>query len=309
MFILSREVSAWPNYTCSSLIDVSFRSGTSGLGKEAILALSRHNPKHIYFTGRNSKNATDVISNVKASYPAVEISFLECDQTSLSSTENAVKQFLSVSQRLDVLICNAGVMGTDASLTRDGYEHQFGINHMAHALVVKMLLPSLQRTASQTGDARIVFVSSVGFRWTPSGGIVFKELKTTQDYAFAGRWVRYGQSKLANVIYAAELSRRYPDITSVSIHPGVIWTNLWNAKLSLLNRISVFVATLGQAIPIEEGVHNTCWAATTAKDNVTSGVFYEAVGVIGSQTKDSKNKELGGQLWTWTQKELESYGQ
>ena len=239
----------------------------------------------------------------------MEISFLECDQTSLSSTENAVKKFLSDSQRLDVLICNAGVMGTDPSLTKDGYEYQFGINHVAHALVVKMLLPSLQRTAAQTGDARIVFVSSIGFRWTPSGGIVFKELKTTQDYSFAGRWVRYGQSKLANVVYAAELARRYPDITSVSVHPGVIWTNLWNPKLSLLNRIFVYLATLGQAVPPEVGVLNSCWAITTQKENLTSGAFYEPIGVIGSQTKNSENLDLGEQLWTWTQKELENFGQ
>ncbi|MCJ1235694.1 hypothetical protein MMC14_003665 [Varicellaria rhodocarpa] len=208
----------------SSLAEQVFfvTGGTAGLGKETILALSHHTPKHIYFTGRNAKNSADVISQANAINPTVHVSYIECDQTSLSSTENAVKQFLSTSQRLDVLLCNAGVMGTDPSLTKDGYEYQFGINHMAHALMVKMLLPSLQRTATQTENARIIFLSSVGYRFPPLGGIVFKELKTTQDRFFAGRWVRYGQSKLANVIYANELARRYPDITSMSIHPGVI---------------------------------------------------------------------------------------
>lgn len=113
--------------------------------------------------------------------PTVKVISLECDQTSLTFAESAIKQFLSKSQRLDVLLCNAGVMGTDFSVTKDGYEHQFVVNQMAHALMVKMLLPTLQNTASQTGDARIVFESSIGFRWTPSGGIRFDELN--KDHA------------------------------------------------------------------------------------------------------------------------------
>ena len=285
------------------------RTGTAGLGKETILALSRHAPQHIYFTGRNAIAAADVISQVQVAAPAVKITFLECDQTSLRSVESAVKQFLSTSQTLNVLLCNAGVMGEDPGLTKDGYEYQFGINHMAHALMVKMLIPPLQRAAAQTEVARIVFVASNGFKWTPSGGIVFKELKTTQDYAFAGRWVRYGQSKLANVVYAAELARRYPEITSVSIHPGVIFTDLWNTQLSLLNRIFTYLATLGQAVPVHEGAYTSCWAATTQMENIISGAYYEPVGVVGTQTKNSQSKELGEQLWTWSQKELEAYGQ
>ena len=288
--------------------DFRINAGTSGLGKEAILALSRKQPKRIYFTGRNSKGAASVISQVKDANPTVNLIFLECDQTSLSSVESAIKQFLSHSQRLDVLLCNAGVMGTDPSLTKDGYEHQFAVNQMAHALMVKMLLPTLQSTAHQTGDARVVFESSVGFRWTPSGGIRFDELKTTQDYSFAGRWVRYGQSKLANVIYASELARRYPEITAVSVHPGVIFTNLWSVQWSLLNRIFVYLATLGQSISVEEGAYCPCWAMTTPKEKLSPGAFYQKVGVTGSQSKDSQNRELGDKLWNWTQKELEGYG-
>ena len=282
-------------------------AGTSGLGKEAILALSRKQPSAIYFTGRNSKGAAEVIAQVQDANPTVNLTFLECDHTSLASVESAIKRFLHSSQRLDVLLCNAGVMGTDPSLTKDGYEHQFGVNQMAHALIVKMLLPTLQSTAKQTGDARIVFESSIGFRWTPSGGIRFDELKTTQDYSFAGRWVRYGQSKLANVVYASELARRYPEIITVSVHPGVIFTNLWSVQWSLLNRIFVYLATLGQSVSVEQGAHNPCWAMTTSKEKLSSGAFYEKVGVVGSQSKDSQNKELGEKLWVWTQKELERY--
>lgn len=273
------------------------------------MALARKQPSRIYFTGRNSKGAAEVIARAKQANPTADVVFLECDQSSFTSVESAIDRFLSQSDRLDVLLCNAGVMGMDAGLTKDGYEYQFGVNQMAHALMVKMLLPTLQSTAQQTGDARMVFESSIGFRWTPSGGILIDELKTSQDYAFAGRWVRYGQSKLANIIYASELNRRYPDITAVSVHPGVIWTGLWNVQWSLLNRVFVYLATLGQSISVEEGIHTPCWAMTTPKENLSPGAFYEKVGMIGSGTKDSESTDLGEKLWAWTQKELGSHGQ
>ena len=111
-------------------------AGTSGLGKEAILALSRKQPAHIYFTGRNSKAASEVIAEVKDANPTVDLTFLECDHTTLASVESAIKRFLHNSERLDALLCNAGVMGLDPGLTKDGYEIQFGINQMAHALDV-----------------------------------------------------------------------------------------------------------------------------------------------------------------------------
>ena len=285
-------------------------AGTSGLGKEAILALAQHQPSRIFFTGRNSTAAVEVMQQAKkaADNPSLDIDYLECDHTSFSSIAKAIRKFHAELQRLDVFLCNAGVMGTDPSLTKDGYESQFGINQVAHALMIKMLLPTLQSTAQKTGDVRVVFESSVGFRWTPSGGILFDELKTTQDYWFAGRWVRYGQSKLANVIYASELARHYPEITSVSVHPGVIYTNLWNVQWSFLNRVFVYFATLGQAITSQQGVYTPCWAMITAKAKLSNGAFYENVGVVGKPTKYSSNEELGHKLWTWTQKELENQG-
>ena len=231
--------------------------------------------------------------------PSFNITFIECDHTSFVSVENATNLFLSKSQRLDVLFCNAGVMGIDPGLTKDGYENQFGINQMAHALMVKMLLPTLQSTAKQTGDVRVVFESSVGFRWTPSGGIRLAELKTTQDYWFAGRWVRYGQIKLANVVYASELAQRYPEITSISVHPGVIYTNLWTVNWSLLNRIFVKLATLGQPITVEQGSHTPCWAMTAPKEKLTGGAFYEGVGVVGYHFSTDLQGKIGIVTGSW----------
>ena len=139
--------------------------GTNGLGKQTILTLVKHSPEHIYFTGRNAKGAQDLIQDVKSVAPSVQLTFIRCDQLSLSSVEEAAKAFLSKTSTLDVLICNAGVMATEAALTKEGYENQFGINHVAHALLVKLLLPTILKTGEQTGDARILFLTSLGFNY------------------------------------------------------------------------------------------------------------------------------------------------
>lgn len=246
------------------------------------------------------------MKEVAAVTPSAKLSYIECNQTSLRSVDEAAKAFLSRSDTLDVLICNAGVMAIDAGTTQDGYENQFGINQLAHSLFVKQLLPCLQRATRTKGEARIIFVSSNGFRYPPPGGIIFKDLKSTQKMAIFGRYMRYGQSKLANVIYTSELAKRYPEITSISIHPGVIWTNLMTS-LGLLDQIWVWLTTLGQSIPEHEGAYNSEWAATAAKNDVKSGSFYEPVGVLGGQTKTSSDPKLGEELWDWTQKQLEGY--
>jgi NAD(P)-dependent dehydrogenase (short-subunit alcohol dehydrogenase family) len=282
--------------------------GTAGLGKESALALAKHSPAHIYLTGRDSERGTAVVSEIEKSFPNVKATFVACDLASLASVEKGAKQFTSASDRLDILMCNAGVMALPPGLTKDGYEVQFGTNHVGHALLIKLLLPTLLRTAELPGAAvRIVLNTSLGFRGAPRGGVVFKDLRTTQGcFPVVGNWIRYGQSKLANILYAAELGKRYPSITSVSIHPGVINTGLVG-NLSLLNRALVHVANIGNFMTPEEGIQNQLWAATAKNGDVVSGAFYEPVAVLGTHDKLSKDQNLATQLWDWTEKELEAF--
>ena len=167
-------------------------------------------------------------------------------------------------------------MGISAGTTQDGYENQFGINQLAHALFIKNLLPTLQRTADSHGDARIIFLASLAFRMPPTGGIVFLQLRSPQNITILGRWLRYGQSKLANVVYAAELAKRYPDIATLAIHPGIIWTDMVKG-LGLFDRLFIWMATLGQLISSHEGAYNSVWAATAETKTIKSGSFYEPV--------------------------------
>ena len=199
-------------------------------------------------------------------------------------------------------------MAKDPALTADGYELQWGVNHMSHALLCNMLLPALENTSRQNHTkTRIVFLTSTGFRGTPSGGIVFEELKTKQDYFFAGRWLRYGQSKLANVLWPKQIAKRHPEVEAISIHPGSIRTGIVDPNWSLLNRAFVAVALYGKWSTLEQGIQNTCWAATTDNANLENGAFYEWVGVKGELSNHAANEALGDQLWEWTQKELQRF--
>ncbi|RHZ50903.1 oxidoreductase, short-chain dehydrogenase/reductase family [Aspergillus thermomutatus] len=282
--------------------------GTAGLGAATVLHLAKRSPAHIYISGRNAKSASDLVEQVRDSNSKTRVSFLPCDLASLVSVKEAAETVLKQESRLDILMCNAGIMAQPPGLTKDGYEVQFGINHLGHALLIQKCLPLLQQTAEQPGaDVRIIILTSLGFQMHPSGGIIFSDLKTVQNFSVFGSWIRYGQSKLANVLYARELARRYPAITSVSVHPGVASTGLVENQ-SWGNRAFIYATNMGKLLKPSEGAYNQLWSATTAKENLENGQLYEPVGVLSSKLdKAARDDALAKKLWEWTDRALEDY--
>ena len=197
--------------------------GNNGLGLETCRQLAKHNP-HIYLAARTPSKAQSAIADIKETVPNANITFLQLDLASLESVKKAADTFNTTSDRLDVLINNAGVMALPASTTTEGYEIQFGTNHIGHFLLTKLLMPTLQRTAEGQRDVRIVNLSSEGHRLPPRGGLALKDARS--NMASYNTWVRYGQSKLANILFTRELTRRYPAIKSITLHPGGIQTGL-----------------------------------------------------------------------------------
>lgn len=245
------------------------------------------------------------MEEVKAISPDTECTYVTADHTSLASVKLAATQIATATNRLDILICNAGIMGGLPGLSKDGYEIQFSVNYVSHALFIAHLQPTLQDTAEKHGDARIVLLSSNGFRFTPKEGIVFNDLRSTQENLGMGsKWLRYGQSKLALVLYAKLLARHNPKIMTVAIHPGVVFTGLVN-NLPFGDRLWVKAMCVGQQISLHEGVYNSCWAATS-KD-AKSGAMYEPVGKLAADSKYSSDEKLAQRLWDWTNEVLETY--
>ena len=194
-------------------------------------------------------------------------------------------------------------MATALGLTRDGYENQFGVNHVAHALLVQLLLPTLEGTP---GGARVLFLTSLGFMAAfPDGGIQFDRLTTEQDYGPGTQWARYGQSKLANVVYARALAQHYPALMAVSLHPGIVGTDLVD-RLQPEEKALVNAQTERLLEP-HEGAHNTLWCATVDPGRLKNGALYVPVGELGQDSKDSADPALADRLWDWTQEELRAY--
>ncbi|KAK3388017.1 oxidoreductase [Podospora didyma] len=287
--------------------------GTGGLGAQSVIKLAQWNPSTIYLTGRNAKGAEATITEAAAaSDSATSVRFLECDLDSLASVKSAANRVLAEQSRLDILIANAGVMNHPPALTKDGYEYQFGVNYLSHALLIKLLMPLLESTAARTeADVRIVQLTSTGFRGAPSGGIQFDSLKTVQKFAVFGGFVRYGQSKLADLLLASELAKRYPQFTSVSVTPGIVGTDLVKRQ-SGFHRAHICLAAKvggqGGLIKPEDAAWSTLWCVGAPRDEIKNGAFYEPVGVLSKvETKFTKDAELSRKLWEWTEKELEKW--
>jgi NAD(P)-dependent dehydrogenase (short-subunit alcohol dehydrogenase family) len=236
------------------------------------------------------------------------------DLCSLAAVKQAVKKDFK-HDRLDILMNNAGIMAQPAVLSTDGYEIQFATNHLGHAMLTDCLLPTLLRTANEPkSDVRIINLSSIGYALGPSCGISFDELdaKSTMKRSVMGGWVRYGQSKLANILFSYELARRYPQITSVSVHPGVVLTDLYHLQ-TRGNRFFIYWSCWAQGIKLLEphqGAWNQTWCAAAAKkQQLQNGKFYLPVGAERTDTLNSlgKDEKLAKELWDWTEKVLAKF--
>lgn len=156
-----------------------------------------------------SKNA---LNEVRDRSNNSQVFLLKLDLTSTDLIREFVQKFQEVESRLDILICNAGIMAVPRDTTQDGFEMQFGVNHLGHFLLTNLLLDMLKMSA----PSRIVVVSSVAHK---IGKINKEDLMSEKSY---GRWWAYGQSKLANVLFAKELAKRLEGtgVTVNSLHPG-----------------------------------------------------------------------------------------
>jgi len=292
--------------------------GNVGLGKETILQLSQHNPAHIYLSARNEEKGLAAIKDIESACSETKpppISFIKCDLTSLPSVQRAAREFVGREKRLDLLILNAGVMAMPPGTTEQGYEIQFGTNHMGHALLTKLLLPTLLETSEKpNADVRVISLSSIGHTGAPLSGILFDQLKTPMDSLITSTFVRYGQSKLANILFTKGLQRRYGDkgITAVAIHPGVVDTDLhrYTAGWPIFGRIAGLMQHFLYT-SVQDGAKGTLWAASAqrgdGKGMVKGGEYYAPVGVAGTGTRQSNDSKLAEKLWEWTEKELVRY--
>ncbi|KAJ5699007.1 hypothetical protein N7462_001012 [Penicillium macrosclerotiorum] len=285
--------------------------GNAGIGKETILRLAKHRPARIYLAARTESKARDAIASIQAQLPSpADIRHIPLDLGSFKSIRAAAAQFQADSDRLDILILNAGTMGNPATKTEEGFEVQLGTNHVGHFLFAKLLLPVLQKTVAAqrargvTPDVRVVTLSSVAHVTSPP---TFEGMTSTPALLAGSTWNRYGASKAANILFAAELARRYPELLSVAVHPGAVNSDLYaHAKASgSLAKHSLGVATSCFFRNPSSGAWNSLWAATTARANLVNGAYYTPVGFRSNGSAFVQNSATAKQLWEWTEAQIE----
>jgi NAD(P)-dependent dehydrogenase (short-subunit alcohol dehydrogenase family) len=193
---------------------------TGGLGYETALALARAGAE-VLVTGRNAEKGRAAIEGIKRAVPSTKVRFAMLDLASLASIRAFAASMLATGRPLDLLINNAGVMDLPTRrLTEDGFELQFGTNHLSHFALTGLLLPLLRKAQTP----RVVNVSSLAHR---GGKIDFNNLQAERKY---NSWPAYQQSKLANLLFTFELQRRSDadgwGLLSNAAHPGYARTEL-----------------------------------------------------------------------------------
>jgi NAD(P)-dependent dehydrogenase (short-subunit alcohol dehydrogenase family) len=283
--------------------------GSSGLGKESVHQLAKHNPSKIFLTARTEKRANAAIQEIELAVPAIKgkIIFLELDLASFASINKAAETFKAQADRLDLLMNNAGLIGQPAALTEDGYEVQFGSNYMGPALFTKLLLDILQSTAEQPqSDVRVVNLSSELFKQAPTGMPLADNKTVLSKIGTVGR---YANSKLAQGLHTKSMARKHPKIKFVALHPGAVNTGIiddFKRRRPYLGAVAGFLAGV-LLTDVHKGARAQLWACTAPSENVRSGGFYSPA------LKEYKHRllddeKLEKELEDWTEAEFKSKG-
>lgn len=246
----------------------------SGLGYQTSLALAKHGATVVLACRDQAKGAA-AMSAIQAQVPYAQVSLASLDLASLASIRQFAEQ--AGAQPIDVLINNAGVMAIPYRQTADGFEMQFGTNHLGHFVLTGLLWPRL----AVTPDARVVTLSSFVHR---SGHIDFDDLQGKVNYK---PWGAYGQSKLANFLFGLELQRRIEKVgialKSIVVHPGYAATNLQTVGPQMAgDALQTFFMSVGNRLVAQsdaQGALPSLYAATDPE--AKGGQYYGPKGMGG----------------------------
>ncbi|KAI3879918.1 hypothetical protein MKW98_018157 [Papaver atlanticum] len=278
--------------------------GASGIGLETSRVLALRGV-HVIIGARNLKAANEAKETILKDNGTARIDVLKLDLCSIKSVNEFVKNFNALDVPLNILINNAGIMFCPYQLSEDGIEIQFATNHLGHFHLTNLLLGNMKNTATSTGiQGRIVNLSSIAHVHTYDGGIRFDKLNDKKEYSDKKA---YGQSKLANLLHANELSRRLQEeganITVNSVHPGLIMTNLFQYSGFVIRSLKLLTFLLWKNVP--QGAATTCYAALHPSMKDVTGKYYLDCNEM-KPSKYARNEILAKQLWDFSNKLIKS---
>jgi len=235
--------------------------GNQGMGLSTAAALaSRH--YHVTITVRSNEKGKEAIDAIKQAHPDAVVDYAIMDNAVLSSVKSFASSFDA--PKLDLVVCNAGIMNTPFAISSDGYEMQYQVNHLAHFLLTHLLLPKLRAS----GNARVIFISSRAHMRHPQSIDYHGLMNKTEVQAQFQGWTAYGRSKLSNILTAKALAARLPVATSgvtfFSLHPGLVDTNL----------LAAGGGGAFQGMDVDDGIKCTLWLATADGLEGKSGSYF-----------------------------------
>jgi NAD(P)-dependent dehydrogenase (short-subunit alcohol dehydrogenase family) len=263
----------------------------AGIGFEASRVLAARGAR-VLLACRDKAKAEAAMARISQSTPGADLAFLPLDQADLGSVR-AAAELAAKAPRIDVLINNAGVMRPPLTRTKQGFELQFGVNHLGCFALTALLLPELAKTVG----ARVVVTGSLAHR---RGWIAWDDLNAEKSY---DRSQRYSDSKLANMLFFFELDRRLREagsaVTAVGCHPGIAATELGRHMGPLRMLFPLIGMTLNTPAM---GAWPTLQAATAT---VAPGGYYGPIGLgetrgpsgQASRTQQAQDRELARRLW------------
>jgi NAD(P)-dependent dehydrogenase (short-subunit alcohol dehydrogenase family) len=245
--------------------------GSSGLGAETARALASRGAR-VVLTARDMAKGEEVAQGIRASTGNSEIEVEELELASLASIRAFADRFLDRHDALQILVNNAGVMACPHQKTADGFELQFGTNHLGHFLLTCLITPPLLKGA----PSRVVCLSSRAHQMSP---VVFDDVNF--EHRPYQKWLSYGQSKTANVLFAVELERRLGarGVHAYAVHPGVIQTELsrymGEEDWELIRSRAVAREGELRTKSVEAGAATSAYAATAPELEGLGGIYLE----------------------------------
>lgn len=289
----------------------------SGIGKETARVLGAVCGATVLLACRSAQVASETAEELSSLHPSgnfvaikfnVDLSSIKCVR---ESAKEILQEYFAEGAPLDVLICNAGLAGVpNRAVTEDGIEIHFGVNHIGHFLFANALLPAVLGCQS---DGRVVIVSSETHRGSPSAPSVLDldDLFVEGVSESFGGFIRYGRSKLANLLYAKHLARQLADCTNVSVYslcPGLVNTGLGRyndtpEKKQQADEMFANAQASGLLKTIPEGAATTVFLAAAPRDELESGAYYTNCRPLAT-SEYASSTEPAEALWEFSEKLL-----
>ena len=257
----------------------------SGIGLESARVLAMRGAS-IIGAGRTLEKAAAALAPLEGEHTP-----LACELADPASVRAAVETVKGLGRPIDVLLCNAGIMALPELQVSNGYELMFFTNHVGHFILVTGLVECLAE------DGRVVMLSSGAHQGAPKGGIEFDNLTGENGYS---AWKGYGQSKMANLLFAKALAKRLTgNRTANSVHPGVIQTNLSRHMSGVVTTMFGLLGGLFEK-KMGQGAATQCYVATHPSLASVSGEYFADCNIAKARP-DGSDDATAERLWTVTE--------